>query len=163
MTVIRDVDENTANAILYGFNSETTEYFKNKYNMFKESIVTNNPLANTHAGFFNNLNYINSDAYITNIKDKLHSLSVAGNDDENIYYYNNPVDANTITISSFNLYRRAVATKTIKELIEDGRIQPARIEEIYKKVKSEFDKNIQKEGEDVVLELGIKTMHPEHN
>ena len=31
MTVIRDVDENTANAILYGFNSETTEYFKNKY------------------------------------------------------------------------------------------------------------------------------------
>ena len=68
---------------------------------------------------------------------------------------------NTITVSSFNLYRRAVATKTIQELIEDGRIQPARIEEIYKKVKSEFDKNIQKEGEDVVIELGIKTMHPE--
>lgn len=68
---------------------------------------------------------------------------------------------NTITISSFNLYRRAVATKTIQELIEDGRIQPARIEEIYKKVKLEFDKNILKEGEDVVLELGIKTMHPE--
>ena len=40
---------------------------------------------------------------------------------------------NTITISSFNLYRRAVATKTIQELLEDGRIQPARIEEIYKK------------------------------
>ncbi|MDY3201043.1 MAG: ribonuclease Y [Arcobacter sp.] len=68
---------------------------------------------------------------------------------------------NTITISSFNLYRRAVATKTIQELLEDGRIQPARIEEIYKKVKSEFDKNIQKEGEDVVMELGIKSMHPE--
>ena len=68
---------------------------------------------------------------------------------------------NTITISSFNLYRRAVATKTIQELLEDGRIQPARIEEIYKKVKSEFDKNIQKEGEDVIMELGIKSMHPE--
>lgn len=68
---------------------------------------------------------------------------------------------NTITISSFNLYRRAVATKTIELLIEDGRIQPARIEEIYKKVKNEFDNNIQKEGEDVVLELGIKYMHPE--
>ena len=68
---------------------------------------------------------------------------------------------NTITISSFNLYRRAIATRTIQELLEDGRIQPARIEEIYKKVKSEFDKNIQKEGEDVVLELGIKAMHPE--
>ena len=68
---------------------------------------------------------------------------------------------NTITISSFNLYRRAIATKTIKALLEDGRIQPARIEEIYNKVKAEFDKNILKEGEDVVLELGIKSMHPE--
>ncbi len=68
---------------------------------------------------------------------------------------------NTITISSFNLYRRAIATKTIQDLLEDGRIQPARIEEIYNKVKAEFDKNILKEGEDVVLELGIKSMHPE--
>lgn len=68
---------------------------------------------------------------------------------------------NTITISSFNLYRRAIATKTIKDLLEDGRIQPARIEEIYKKVKNEFDNGIQKEGEDVVYDLGIKKMHPE--
>lgn len=68
---------------------------------------------------------------------------------------------NTITISSFNLYRRAIATKTIQDLLEDGRIQPARIEEIYNKVKTEFDKNILKEGEDVVMDLGIKSMHPE--
>ena len=68
---------------------------------------------------------------------------------------------NTITISSFNLYRRAIATRTIQELLEDGRIQPARIEEIYNKVKTEFDKKIQKEGEDVVMELGIKSMHIE--
>jgi len=68
---------------------------------------------------------------------------------------------NTITISSFNLYRRAIATRTIQELLEDGRIQPARIEEIYLKVKNEFDKNILKEGEDVIMELGIKSMHPE--
>ncbi len=68
---------------------------------------------------------------------------------------------NTITISSFNLYRRAIATKTIQELLEDGRIQPAKIEEIYNKVRNEFDKNILKEGEDVILELGIKSMHPE--
>jgi len=68
---------------------------------------------------------------------------------------------NTITISSFNLYRRAIATKTIEALLEDGRIQPAKIEEIYNKVKSEFDKSILKEGEDVVLELGIKGMHIE--
>ena len=68
---------------------------------------------------------------------------------------------NTITVSSFNLYRRAIATRTIQELLEDGRIQPARIEEIYNKVKTEFDKKIQKEGEAVVMELGIKSMHPE--
>jgi len=68
---------------------------------------------------------------------------------------------NTITVSSFNLYRRAIATKTIKDLIEDGRIQPAKIEEIYNKVKIEFGEKILKEGEDVVLELGIKSMHPE--
>ena len=68
---------------------------------------------------------------------------------------------NTITISSFNLYRRAIATKTIEALLEDGRIQPAKIEEIYNKVKAEFDKSILKEGEDVVLELGIKGMHIE--
>jgi ribonuclease Y len=68
---------------------------------------------------------------------------------------------NTITISSFNLYRRAIATKTIQVLIEDGRIQPARIEEVYKKTKNEFDNNLQKEGEEVVAQLGIKSMHIE--
>ena len=68
---------------------------------------------------------------------------------------------NTITISSFNLYRRAIATQTIQELLDDGRIQPARIEEIYNKVKAEFEKKILKEGEDVILDLGIKSMHPE--
>ncbi len=68
---------------------------------------------------------------------------------------------NTVIVSSFNLYRRAIATKTIETLIADGRIQPARIEEVYNSVKNEFDKNIYKEGEDTILELGIKKMHPE--
>ncbi|RLA82557.1 MAG: ribonuclease Y [Epsilonproteobacteria bacterium] len=68
---------------------------------------------------------------------------------------------NTIVISSFNLYRRAIATKTLEVLIADGRIQPARIEEVYASVKKEFDNNIYKEGEDTIRELGIKKMHPE--
>jgi ribonuclease Y len=68
---------------------------------------------------------------------------------------------NTITISSFNLLRRAIATRTITELLKDGRIQPARIEEIYKKISNEFEQNMLKEGEDVILDLGIKSMHPE--
>jgi len=66
---------------------------------------------------------------------------------------------NTITVSSFNLYRRAISTKTIEELLRDGRIHPARIEEVYNSVKSEFDKNITKEGEDTILALGITNMH----
>jgi ribonuclease Y len=67
----------------------------------------------------------------------------------------------TITVSSFNLYRRAIATKTIELLIEDGRIQPSRIEEIHKDVKSQFDNDIYQEGMDTVLALGIKNMHKE--
>lgn len=66
-----------------------------------------------------------------------------------------------IIISSFNLYRRAIATKTIELLLEDGRIQPTRIEEIYEKVKREFDDRVQEEGENIVLDLGIGKMHPE--
>lgn len=66
---------------------------------------------------------------------------------------------NTITISSFNLYRRAISTRTIEELLRDGRIHPARIEEVYNSVKNEFDSNILKEGEDTVLALGITNMH----
>jgi len=67
----------------------------------------------------------------------------------------------TITLSSFNLYRRAIAVKTLDRLISDGRIQPARIEEIYEKVVHEFDRSVQEEGENVVLELGIGNIHPE--
>ena len=51
--------------------------------------------------------------------------------------------------------------ETVEKLIEDGRIQPARIEEVYKRVKSEFDANIIKEGQDVIIELGIGEVHPE--
>jgi ribonuclease Y len=68
---------------------------------------------------------------------------------------------NTILLSSFNLYRRAIATKTIEILIEDGRVQPTRIEETYKKVVEEFEQSILKDGEDIVLELGITDLHPE--
>lgn len=66
-----------------------------------------------------------------------------------------------ITISSFNLYRRAIATRTIELLISDGRIQPTKIENIYNQVKNEFESNILQEGEDTIYELGIKNMHPE--
>lgn len=62
---------------------------------------------------------------------------------------------NTITLSSFNLYRRAVATKTIETLIDDGRIQPARIEEVFEKVQGEFEEKIYEEGENITIDLGL--------
>lgn len=68
---------------------------------------------------------------------------------------------NTIIVSSFSLLRRAIATRTIELLIEDGRIQPARIEEIYEKVKKEFDEKMFEEGENIIMDLGIGMMHPE--
>ena len=68
---------------------------------------------------------------------------------------------NVIILSSFNLYRRAVATRVIQELVQDGRIQPARIEEIYEKVKNEFEQRLLEEGEEIVMNLGIQDMHSE--
>jgi len=68
---------------------------------------------------------------------------------------------NAIQVSSFNLYRRAIATKTLQLLIEDGRIQPARIEEIFNKVSSEFESKILDEGEELVAELNVGVMHPD--
>jgi len=68
---------------------------------------------------------------------------------------------NAIIVSSFNLYRRAIATKTIELLVQDGRIQPARIEEVYQKVCDEFEELTTREGEEVVFELGLQGIHPE--
>ncbi len=66
-----------------------------------------------------------------------------------------------IVLSSFNLYRRAIATRVIELLVADGRIQPARIEEIYHKVCKEFEESIAEEGENIVMDLGIGRVHPE--
>ena len=68
---------------------------------------------------------------------------------------------NTIIISSFNLYRRAIAIKTLEALIEDGRIQPSRIEEIYEKTKIQMDEQILQDGENIVLDMGLGHMHNE--
>jgi ribonuclease Y len=66
-----------------------------------------------------------------------------------------------IIISSFNLYRRAIATRTIELLLEDGRIQPARIEEIHNSVKTQFEESLLEDGQNVALDLGVSDLHPE--
>jgi ribonuclease Y len=64
-----------------------------------------------------------------------------------------------IVVSSFNLYRRAIATRVIELLVEDGRIHPGRIEEIHARVEKEFERSIYEEGENVLIDLGLFPMH----
>jgi len=66
-----------------------------------------------------------------------------------------------IIVSNFNLYRRAIATKTIELLIKDGRIHPGRIEQVHAKVKEEFEQKILEDGENIVIELALLPMHEE--
>ena len=66
-----------------------------------------------------------------------------------------------ILVSNFNLYRRAIATRVIEILVEDGRIHPGRIEEVHTKVQAEFEQKIYEEGEQVVIDLGLFPMHKE--
>ena len=66
-----------------------------------------------------------------------------------------------ILVSSFNLYRRAIATKVIEILVEDGRIHPGRIEEVHEKVQAEFEQKTYEEGENILIDLGLFPMHEE--
>jgi ribonuclease Y len=66
-----------------------------------------------------------------------------------------------IILSGFDPYRREIAKKAIERLIADGRIHPARIEEVVQKVKDETDEEMRKEGGAVAFELGLHDLHPE--
>ena len=66
-----------------------------------------------------------------------------------------------IILSSFDPYRREIAKQAIERLIVDGRIHPARIEEVVQKVKDETDDAMRKEGAAVAFELGLHDLHPE--
>ena len=66
-----------------------------------------------------------------------------------------------IILSSFDPFRREVARQAIERLIADGRIHPARIEEIVDKVKGEMEASVRKEGEAAAFELGLFDLHPE--
>ena len=66
-----------------------------------------------------------------------------------------------IILSGFDPYRRSIAKQAIERLIADGRIHPARIEEVVQKVKEETDEAMRKEGAAVAFELGLHDLHPE--
>lgn len=66
-----------------------------------------------------------------------------------------------ITLSSFDPVRREVARMALEKLIVDGRIHPARIEEMVEKSRREIDQIIKSEGERATFEAGIHGIHPE--
>jgi ribonuclease Y len=67
----------------------------------------------------------------------------------------------TVTISSFDPLRREIARIALNNLILDGRIHPARIEEVVEKAKNEVDATIKAEGERAAREAGVQGIHPE--
>ncbi len=66
-----------------------------------------------------------------------------------------------IVISSFDPLRREIAKVTIETLIKDGRIHPARIEEVYDKVSKDINTKIMEVGNQTIYDLGIAKMEPE--
>ena len=66
-----------------------------------------------------------------------------------------------IVLSSFDPLRREIAKVTLEQLIKDGRIHPARIEEIYDKVCEDFKRTIREKGEEALFSLSITRVNPE--
>lgn len=66
-----------------------------------------------------------------------------------------------IVISGFNPIRREIAKRSLEKLVQDGRINPTRIEETVARCEEEIEDLIQEYGKDAVLEFGLQGVHPE--
>ena len=66
-----------------------------------------------------------------------------------------------IILSSFDPLRREIARLSLQRLVSDGRIHPARIEEVVEKTKKQIDEQVMEIGERTVIELGIHGLHKE--
>ena len=66
-----------------------------------------------------------------------------------------------VVLSGFDGVRREIARLTLEKLLQDGRIHPARIEEMYYQAKSELEGHIVEMGEEAVFDAGVQSVHPE--
>src|SRR5688572_21258536 len=66
-----------------------------------------------------------------------------------------------VVLSCFDPVRREAARMTLEKLVQDGRIQPARIEEVHERSVRDLDEQIRKSGEDAVAEVGLTDVHPD--
>ena len=67
----------------------------------------------------------------------------------------------SVGVSCFDPIRRAIAVTSLENLISDGRIQPARIEDIVEKSKKEVSRIVKRAGENAIFETSIKSIHPD--
>ncbi|MBF0153344.1 MAG: ribonuclease Y [Magnetococcales bacterium] len=66
-----------------------------------------------------------------------------------------------VVVSGFDPVRRQVAKRAIEELVSDGRIHPARIEEVVRKIRKSINNEIREAGEQAIFDTGIHGAHPE--
>jgi len=68
---------------------------------------------------------------------------------------------NAVVLSGFDGVRREIARLTLERLLQDGRIHPARIEEMYYQAKSDLESQLVQAGEHAVLDANVQSLHPE--